>query len=205
MSRTEDVQSMPPKANDLYDKEFNILIIGDASVGKTSLLCRYVSNEFSDSYQSTLTNDYLTKCIEIDGQRIGVTCWDTAGQERFRTITASYYRNANAVMLAYAANEPDSFENIEGWHGEIQRYCSPAVVVSLVATKTDLAIQVKPSDAKAYAKEHSTLIAETSAKEGRGVEEAFQAIVDRLMQFKTVRRQTITARQGKPEANTCPC
>eukprot|EP00730_Choanoeca_flexa_P012029 TRINITY_DN3057_c0_g1_i2.p1 TRINITY_DN3057_c0_g1~~TRINITY_DN3057_c0_g1_i2.p1 ORF type:complete len:203 (+),score=25.34 TRINITY_DN3057_c0_g1_i2:132-740(+) len=199
-----DVQSMPPAGNSDYDKEFNVLIIGDADIGKTCLLLRYINGTYEENHKATIAADCLTKCIERNGQRIGLSCWDTAGQERYRTITASYYRNANAVILAYAVDDPSSFENVDGWYGEVNRYCAPSVVVALVGTRQDLPVQVR-REARQYARDNRMLTAETSAKDGTGVEEAFTMIVDKLLTYRTQRRNTVSAREGLDDGHKAKC
>jgi small GTP-binding protein len=83
-----------------YDEQYKILIIGDSSVGKTSLLLRFCDQKYFENYVATIGIDYKIKNILLDGKDIRLQIWDTAGQERFRTITAAYFRKAN-VSIAY--------------------------------------------------------------------------------------------------------
>ena len=141
-------------------------MIGDSSVGKTSLVVRcgrpacfspggqrsskeggavrrrhsrrYDEDTFSTKYMTTIGVDYRDKFVTIDDQNVKLQIWDTAGQERFRTITSSYYRGANGIIVVYDTTEADSFENVKHWLSEIERYATDGVVKMLVGNKCDL-------------------------------------------------------------------
>jgi Ras-related protein Rab-18 len=151
-----------------FDHLFKILLIGDASVGKSSLLLRFTEGTFEMNLQSTIGVDFKVKMMNVSGKRCKVTIWDTAGQERFRTLTSSYYRGAHGIILVrvnvtrrpslefcnvfapllfanaaqvYDVTRPETFEHLEAWLGEVGMY-SPGggkhVVKLLVGNKTDL-------------------------------------------------------------------
>lgn len=71
---------------------FKVLLLGEASVGKTSLTNRYVKAEYTPNYSVTLCLDVLRKVVHLDNAKVSLQIWDTVGQERFRTITSSYYK-----------------------------------------------------------------------------------------------------------------
>ena len=103
-----------------YDHLFKLLLIGDSGVGKTCILFRFSDDQFNTSFISTIGIDFKIKTVDIDGKRVKLQIWDTAGQERFHTITTSYYRGANGIMMVYDITNPKSFDNItklgvEGW------------------------------------------------------------------------------------------
>mmetsp|Transcript_37504 Transcript_37504/g.101639 ORF Transcript_37504/g.101639 Transcript_37504/m.101639 type:complete len:151 (-) Transcript_37504:546-998(-) len=82
-----------------FDMQIKLLMIGDSGVGKTCLLLRYANDSFSPTFITTIGIDFKIKNIELDGKRIKLQIWDTAGQERFRTITTSYFRGAQGILL----------------------------------------------------------------------------------------------------------
>lgn len=88
-----------PEARDAYDNIFKLLLIGDAGVGKSSILLRFTDGTFDENQQSTIGVDFKVKMITARDKRIKATIWDTAGQERFRTLTSSYYRGAQGILL----------------------------------------------------------------------------------------------------------
>jgi len=106
-----------------YDYLFKLLIIGDAGVGKSSLLLRFADNTFTSAYINTIGVDFKIRTVNIDGMTIKLQIWDTAGQERFRTITATYYRGTHGVIVVYDVTEKESFENVRRWMAEIDNNC----------------------------------------------------------------------------------
>jgi len=169
-----------------HDYFFKILLIGDSGVGKSCLLLRFADDSWTDSHISTIGVDFKIKTLNCDGKVIKLQIWDTAGQERFRTITSSYYRGAQGIILVFDCTDMESFNNVKQWLGEIDRYACENVNKLLVGNKTDL-VQgrvVDKSVASEFADSMSIPYIETSAKNATGVEDAFmmmaRAIKDRL-------------------------
>lgn len=108
--------------------------------------------------------------------------WDTAGQERFRTITSSYYRGAHGIIIVYDVTDKQSFENVEHWLKEIDRYANNNVNKLLVGNKSDLQSKkvVTYEEGKALADKHGIKFLETSAKNAHNVEQAFQAMATEI-------------------------
>ena len=86
-------------AKESYDHLFKLLLVGDAGVGKSSMLLRFTDDTFDEALQSTIGVDFKVKMMAAREKRIKMTIWDTAGQERFRTLTSSYYRGAQGIIL----------------------------------------------------------------------------------------------------------
>ena len=148
-----------------------LMLVGDTAAGKSSLLARYVDDKFHDTFMSTIGIDFRLKTISVGGRAVKLQIWDTAGQERFRTITASYYRGAQGILLIYDVSNRVSFLHLERWHAECQRYAeAPSMVV--VGTKTDAAAarrQVSAEEAEAWAAAHDCAYIECSAKDPSSV------------------------------------
>jgi len=104
------------------DMQIKLLMIGDSGVGKTCLLLRYANDSFSPTFITTIGIDFKIKTIELGGKVVKLQIWDTAGQERFRTITTSYFRGAQGILLVYDVTDRGSFENIKNWVGQIQQH-----------------------------------------------------------------------------------
>jgi len=158
-----------------HDYFFKILLIGDSGVGKSCLLLRFADDSWTDSHISTIGVDFKIKTLNCDGKVIKLQIWDTAGQERFRTITSSYYRGAQGIILVFDCTDMESFNNVKQWLGEIDRYACENVNKLLVGNKTDL-VQgrvVDKSVATEFADSMNIPYIETSAKNASGVEEAF--------------------------------
>ena len=105
--------------DEAYDHLFKLLLIGDAGVGKSSILLRFTDDTFDEHLQSTIGVDFKVKMRTIAGKRVKMTIWDTAGQERFRTLTSSYYRGAQGIMLTYDVTRRQTFDNLNQWLQEV--------------------------------------------------------------------------------------
>ena len=103
-----------------FDKTCQLLIIGDSSVGKTSIISRYANGTFKEEYLATVGLDYYTKDEIIDNKTIQIKLWDTAGQERFKALTQNYFRNAEGVLLVYDVTSTESFDNLKYWISSIK-------------------------------------------------------------------------------------
>ncbi|GMI36874.1 hypothetical protein TrCOL_g7008 [Triparma columacea] len=167
-----------------YNYLLKILLIGDAGVGKSSLLLRFTDDTFDDHIQSTIGVDFKVKHTTIDDTPLKLTIWDTAGQERFRTLTSAYYRGAQAVLLVYDVGRRETFDNLKLWSEEVDRYssCKEHIVKVLVGNKTDLgSSQVPEGMAEEWASSHNCIHLLSSARDSVGVTEAFSATVRKVL------------------------
>uniref|UniRef100_A0A8D3EFS3 small monomeric GTPase n=1 Tax=Scophthalmus maximus TaxID=52904 RepID=A0A8D3EFS3_SCOMX len=137
-----------------------ILIIGESGVGKSSLLLRFTDDTF-DPEQA-----------------------DTAGQERFRTLTPSYYRGAQGVILVYDVTRRETFAKLDNWLNELETYCTRNDLVKmLVGNKIDKENhELDRAEGLKFARKHSTLFIEASAKTRDGVQCAFEELVEKIIQ-----------------------
>lgn len=162
-----------------------LLLIGNSSVGKSSLLLRFSDEQFlpEDESSATIGVDFRVHKMEVKGKKVKLSIWDTAGQERFRTITSSYYRGAQGVILVYDVSNRESFEALPRWYSELETYVSNSVVKILVGNKVDkeFSRQVPAAEAQQFAARMSTLFIETSAKTSVGVNEVFQEVVEKIL------------------------
>ena len=150
----------------------------DQSVGKTSIISRFMYDKFDNSYQATIGIDFLSKTMYLEDRTVRLQLWDTAGQERFRTITSSYYRGAHGIIVVFDVTDQESFNNVKQWLNEIDRYANESVNKLLVGNKCDLEDKrvVEEATAKAFAEEIGIPYIETSAKNATNVEEAFMTM-----------------------------
>ncbi|XP_005003287.1 ras-related protein Rab-18 isoform X2 [Cavia porcellus] len=122
-----------------------ILIIGESGVGKSSLLLRFTDDTFDPELAATIGVDFKVKTISVDGNKAKLAIWDTAGQERFRTLTPSYYRGAQGVILVYDVTRRDTFVKLDNWLNELETYCTRNDIVNmLVGNKIDKRQVQKP-------------------------------------------------------------
>lgn len=182
-----------------------LVLLGEAAVGKSSLVLRFVNNDFQENKEPTIGAAFLTQKCNLPTRTIKFEIWDTAGQERFASLAPMYYRNAQAALVVYDLTKPTSLIKAKHWVAELQRQASPGIVIALVGNKLDLtndgdsaggsgeaaadgddpegsgdARKVSTEEAKSYAEEEGLLFFETSAKTGHNVTEVFTAIANAI-------------------------
>jgi len=167
------------------DYQFKVLLIGNVGVGKTSLILRFTENTFSETTDGTLNVDLKTRVLKMSGKSVKMQVWDTAGQERFRTITSSYYRGAQGIIVVYDSTERETFECAPRlWIKELEEYAVADCSKLLVATKTDLTDKrkVTKEEGKELAEDLNIDYLEIFAKIGEGVMEAFNIIAKDMIE-----------------------
>ncbi len=115
-----------------------ILILGESQVGKSSILGAFAERRFIENIQPTLGIDYKITPVQIGSSTVKLQIWDTAGQERFRSITNSFFKNCQAVLLVFDLSDRDSFHKTKSWLNDITEKASGDVVVTLLGNKYDL-------------------------------------------------------------------
>ncbi|XP_068943456.1 ras-related protein Rab-19 [Petaurus breviceps papuanus] len=170
--------------DETFDYLFKIILIGDSNVGKTCVVQHFKSGLYTDTQQNTIGVDFTVRSLDIDGKKVKMQVWDTAGQERFRTITQSYYRSANAAIIAYDLTRRSTFESVPHWIHEVEKYGAANLVIMLIGNKADLwdKRHVLFEDACTLAEKHGLLaVLETSAKESKNIEEVFMLMARELI------------------------
>mmetsp|Transcript_6888 Transcript_6888/g.7549 ORF Transcript_6888/g.7549 Transcript_6888/m.7549 type:complete len:216 (-) Transcript_6888:1673-2320(-) len=166
-----------------YTYLFKILLLGDSGVGKTAVMTRYTQDTFADDFISTIGIDFRTCMVQLEGETVKVQIWDTAGQERFRSMTPSYYRGAQGIVLVYDITVESTFNSIEGWVEDVKTgECEENVELILVGNKVDLEPNRKISvdQGKALAKTLDVPFMETSAKTNTNIQNVFNDLVMRI-------------------------
>jgi small GTP-binding protein len=175
MSSPTESTTQPIVTKRPYTHIAKAVVVGDAAVGKTSLLVRYVKGIFNPTYILTIGVAFHVKDIVVGENVLRMQVWDTGGQERFGPIRQLYYRGAKGVLLVYDQSNVESFNRIEYWLNEVKRACGDVPKV-LVANKSDLTAKVKSGNGRAKAEAHSMVFVETSAKEDTNVDFAFSEL-----------------------------
>ena len=165
---------------------FKVVIIGDASTGKSSLLRRYCENAFEEQYKCTVGVDFQIKILKMKDQRIvKLQIWDTAGQERFKVMTKSYYRSARACLIIYDITRRETFDNVRTWAEQyMQSNPGGKHSVMILGNKKDLQDQrtVKVQEGEQLAEDIGCTFQEVSAKEGgEEINELFYNMAETLL------------------------
>lgn len=162
---------------------YKLVLLGDAAVGKSSTVERFVKDEFFDFQQPTIGASFFARQIKLDdGSTIKYEIWDTAGQDRYRTLAPMYYRGAAGAIVVYDICDADTYSGARTYIEELQRQGSPDVVIALVGNKLDLESkrEVWENDVREYATQNNLIFFECSAKTGQNVAEIFLAIGNKL-------------------------
>lgn len=161
---------------------FKLVLLGESSVGKSSLVLRFVKGQFHEYQESTIGAAFLTQTVCLDDTTVKFEIWDTAGQERYHSLAPMYYRGAQSAIVVYDITHPDSFTRAKNWVKELQRQANPDIVIALAGNKADLADKrvIDNEEASSYAEENNLLFMETSAKTSLNVNEIFHQIAKKL-------------------------
>lgn len=191
--------------------QFKLVLLGESAVGKSSLVLRFVKDQFDDYRESTIGAAFLTQTISLDdATTVKFEIWDTAGQERYKSLAPMYYRNANCAVVVYDITQASSLDKAKSWVKELQRQANENIIIALAGNKSDLVAEhpdkraITTADAEAYAREAGLLFFETSAKTADNVRELFTAIARKLpLEQAGNRGMRANPRQGvdlRPEA-----
>ena len=159
------------------------LILGDITVGKTTLLLKYIDNFTPEIYISTLGVDYKTKNIVFNGIKVSLQIWDTAGQERYKVITKSFVKGTDGIIFMYDITQKESFINIKKWIEETEGENPGEVKKIIVGNKIDKEEdrQVTDEMKEKLSKEVDIDLIEVSAKKGIDVDKVFDILVEKIL------------------------
>ncbi|KAG9978982.1 ras-domain-containing protein, partial [Aureobasidium melanogenum] len=173
-------------------KKFKLVFLGEQSVGKTSLITRFMYDSFDNTYQATIGIDFLSKTMYLEDRTVRLQLWDTAGQERFRSLIPSYIRDSSVAVVVYDITSAKSFQQTRKWVDDVRGERGSDVIIVLVGNKTDLndKREVTTQQGEEEAKKHNLMFIETSAKVGHNVKPLFKRIAQALPGMESEQNQT---------------
>ena len=160
-----------------------IIILGDIAVGKTSVINRFISNTFSDSYKTSISCEFQKKELDIDGETgANLQIWDTAGEERFMAVTKQYYIDSHGVMVIYDLTNKETFVKMNKWIKDVKDNAPKDTVIMVIGNKSDLISEKIDLGDELTPFKNEYLYREVSAKNGNNVSLAFEELTQRILE-----------------------
>lgn len=183
---SQESTSLTENDENSYKFIFKIILIGDSGTGKTSLINRYIYNNFHEKYLCTIGVDFMMKRVVLDDNTvIKLQIWDTAGMEKYKQITSTYYRGAQGAIVVFDLSSQTSFNSVSKWVNDFKQISNPNYhqTIYIVGNKNDLVDkrEVTQEDIDNYCEMNNFAYLETSAKTGEGVEKMFMGFAKELV------------------------
>eukprot|EP00906_Rhabdomonas_costata_P033595 RCo047332 len=169
---------------------FKVCLLGEGRVGKTSLVRRYINDEFLDKEQTTVqASMYSKKRVSVGDQVVTIAIWDTAGQERFHALGPIYYRDADGALLVYDITDQDTFDRVKHWVRELKAVVGEDIVLCVAGNKSDLerSRQVTLEEALAYCRSVGASHFTVSAKLNKNVGDIFVELARRMVKVRAAK------------------
>jgi len=183
-------------------RKYKVVFLGKQSVGKTSLITRFMYDSFDNTYQATIGIDFLSKTMYLEDRTVRLQLWDTAGQERFRSLIPSYIRDSTVAVVVYDVTNVNSFQQTSKWIDDVRSERGNDVIIMLVGNKTDLSDkrQVSIDEGERKAQDLNVMFIETSAKTGYNVKQLFRRVAAALpgMEIKEQTEAMVDVNLEKP-------
>mmetsp|Transcript_15045 Transcript_15045/g.47426 ORF Transcript_15045/g.47426 Transcript_15045/m.47426 type:complete len:218 (-) Transcript_15045:279-932(-) len=188
---------------DDYDFLYKVVLVGDATVGKTHLLSRYIKGTLPKAPTATIGVEFATRTVPLAvGGTVKAQIWDTAGQERYRAITSAHYRRAVGALLVYDVTKQSTYQNCVKWMEELRQNAEPDIVIMLVGNKVDLvekdpsARQVYYDAATEFARQHGLFFSEASAVTSYNVKLIFERLLQEIYNASSKDKTTAPGEPG---------
>ena len=172
-----------------YDYTYKVMLLGDASVGKTSLTLRYISGFFLEDLKLTIGVDFYSKTTDFNGKKVKLQIWDFGGEERFRFLLSQYCKGANGAFFLYDITKSLTLDHLPDWTQIIREHAGD-IPIMLIGSKKDLEEfrDVSTEDGDLAAKKYNLRsFMELSSKTGENVEQAFEIMTKILIEKTNVK------------------
>ena len=187
-----------------FDQKCQLLIVGDSTVGKTSILLRFAQDKFNPNYLATVGIGFFTKDVIIEKKKIHVKMWDTAGQERYKSLTAGFFRNGQGILIVYDVKNEHSFENLKYWIESIQNNATHIKNIPkiIIGNKIDIKDrEISKEKAEEFANNYNCKYFEVSAKTGEGIDVALKYLIKKVLEYidkeeGVIRKESITIKKS---------
>ncbi len=173
-------------------KEIKVILLGNTGVGKTSIINRYINNNFDPFIENTLCSSYTSKEVVKNEVLYRLNVWDTIGQEKYNSITNIFIKNSNIVLLVYSVDSLASLKDLDFWYNSIKDILDDnKYVLAIVGNKADLIKEeeavVSEEEARNFAKEKNAKFKLVSSKEDyEGINSLFEMLLDDLVKLNYI-------------------
>ncbi|XP_071958378.1 ras-related protein Rab-22A-like [Antedon mediterranea] len=163
-------------------REIKLCLLGDSGVGKSSIVQRFVADQYTESIPPTIGASFMSKTLMVEDKSYKFQIWDTAGQEKYRGLAPMYYRGASAAIVAYDITSQISYEKVKDWIQELHQHGPDNIVIAIAGNKCDMddLREVETKVAETYSNDIGAIFTETSAKTAENIRELFKEISKRL-------------------------
>lgn len=160
---------MKEKDDDDEILQIKMILLGNTAVGKTSIINRYVEDNFSSNLMSSVNMTFTQKTLKIDKQKVQLNIWDTVGQEKFRSLSKLFFKDTKIVALVYSITNKNSFNDLEFWLKTFKETIGEDVVIGVMGNKSDLFLEqeVSEEEGEKFAEENGGFFDLVSAKENK--------------------------------------
>lgn len=174
-------------------KEFKIIVLGDASVGKSSIINRYIMNCFDTHMANTIGTAFYAKTIFIDGQIVKLMIWDTCGEEKFRAISSLYFNDSDSAILVYDLESPDTITGVSYYLDKLKSDAPENIMINVVGNKCDLVdvSQIRVDKIEGLLQDITGFYQITSAKSGEGIDKLFDKVVKQLIDEDRINKMDV--------------
>ena len=171
----------------ISERSCKIILLGDSGVGKTTLIHRYINQEFRADFKATIGVDFSSKTVIVGKRQVQLQMWDTAGEERFRSISPTFFRGTEACILVYDCTNRDSLNNLVVWRNDlianVPQAAGKTFPFIVFANKSDLAAESgKVSKEEAEELLHFPVF-EVSAKTGENIDDGFLKLSELYIEY----------------------
>uniref|UniRef100_A0A8C1B1J6 Ras-related protein Rab-12 n=1 Tax=Cyprinus carpio carpio TaxID=630221 RepID=A0A8C1B1J6_CYPCA len=186
--------------------QFNVVMVGNSCVGKTSFIRRFHEGQFTEDYRSTIGVDTFKETVELPDRTVRLQIWDTAGQERFHSITTQLFHKADGLLLMYDITCSKSFISVRDWISQARERAPDDVIMMLLGNKNDsVNREVQIQEGADLAREYNIHFMECSAAAGVNVSESMRSLAEMLVQRKSEKEKHTTLRREAPQKKSGCC
>ncbi|XP_053491954.1 uncharacterized protein rab44 [Ictalurus furcatus] len=201
-----DFEQWNEQIPDFGEAVYNVVMVGNSSVGKTSFIKRLQTGQFTQDYSSTIGVDTFVETVRFGSRTVKLYVWDTAGQERYHSITKQVFHKAQGLLLMYDITSSQSFHAVRAWISQIQEKANPDVILMLLANKNDCANrEVQPQEGEDLSKEYNIHFMECSAATGENVSKSLKTLAWLLVKQRVRKDEEYTTLQPKPQNKKSGC